>query len=132
MFPTVSQVARFLQASAAQKVPFKATAGLHHAIRSEHPLAGDHSHTAVAMHGFLNLFVAAGLCCTDRASNALVEKVLDERSGAAFEFEENSVSVHGRVLTSEDLATVRRRFAISFGSCSLDEPVEDLKKLRLI
>lgn len=132
MFPAVSQVARFLQVAAAQKVPFKATAGLHHAVRSEHPLVGDHAHTVVAMHGFLNLFLAASLCYTDRAGNALVEAVLDERSGAAFVFDENSVSVQGRRLSCEDLATTRRRFAISSGSCSLDEPVEDLKSLSLI
>jgi hypothetical protein len=132
MFPGVPDVARFLQACAAQKVPFKATAGLHHAIRSDHPLAGDQRHRVVAMHGFLNLFVAAGLAWTDRVGTDLLETVLDERSGGAFAFDQTGVSVHGRELTCEDMATTRRRFAISSGSCSLEEPIEDLKRLGLI
>jgi hypothetical protein len=132
MFPSVPDVARFLHTAAAQKVPFKATAGLHHAFRSDHPLAGDQRHRQVAMHGFLNLFVAAGLAYADRVGTDLLEKVLDERSGAAFAFDQTGVSVHGRRLTCEDLATTRRRFAISYGSCSLDEPIAELKGLGLI
>lgn len=132
MFPTVPHLARFLQACAAQKVAFKATAGLHHAIRSEHPLAGDKRRRPVPMHGFLNLFLAAALSYTDRVGGEALEAVLDERSGAAFAFDETGVNLHGRRLTSEDLATTRRRFAISYGSCSLEEPLEDLKRLGLI
>jgi len=132
MFPSVPDLARFLQACAAQKLPFKATAGLHHAVRSDHPLAGDQRRRPVAMHGFLNLFLAAGLAYTDRVGTDLLEKVLDERSGAAFAFDQTGVSVHGRRLTCENMETTRRRFAISYGSCSLEEPIEDLKRLGLI
>jgi hypothetical protein len=132
MFPTVKDLARFLQACAAQKLPFKATAGLHHAVRSEQVLAGDDRRGPVPMHGFLNLLLAAGLAWTDRVGTELLEAVLDERSGAAFAFDQTGVDLHGRRLTCEDLAATRRRFAISYGSCSLDEPAEDLQRLALI
>jgi hypothetical protein len=132
MFPTVKGLARFLQVCAAHKLPFKATAGLHHAVRSEQVLAGDNRRGPVPMHGFLNLLLAAGLAWTDRVGTEALEAVLDERSGAAFAFDETGVDLHGRRLTCEDLAATRRRFAISYGSCSLDEPTGDLQRLALI
>jgi len=132
MFPGTAELARFLQACAAQQVPFKATAGLHHALRSDHPLSGDQRRRPVAMHGFLNLLVAAALACTDRVGVDLLATVLDERDGAAFAFDQTGVAVHGRRLTVDDLATTRRRFATSYGSCSLEEPIEDLERLGLI
>jgi len=132
MFPTSGDLARFLQACAAQKVPFKATAGLHRAIRSDHLLGGDERRGPVAMHGFLNLFLAAALAWTDRVGAELLIAVLEERSGAAFAFDPTGVNLHGRRLTCDDLASTRRRFALSYGSCSLDEPTEDLTRLGLI
>ncbi len=132
MFPAVADLGRFLRACAAAKVAFKATAGLHHAVRSAHPLAGDTSGRPVPMHGFLNLFLAAGLAWTDQAGTDLLEGVLEEQSGSAFVFDQTGVSVRDRRLTCEDLVNTRRRFAISYGSCSLEEPTEDLKQLGLI
>jgi hypothetical protein len=35
----------------------------------------------------------------------------------------------GVTLTAEQIRVARERFAISFGSCSLTEPIEDLRKL---
>ena len=38
LIPPAPLLARFLEACASAGVPFKATAGLHHAVRGEHPL----------------------------------------------------------------------------------------------
>ncbi len=132
MFPSVPDLARFLASCAAHRVPFKATAGLHHAMRGEHALTADPKSDRVVMHGFLNLFLAASLAYADRVSTDLIERVLDERDPKAFVFDQAGVNVHGRRLSCEDLAATRRRFAVSYGSCSIDEPVEDLKRLGLI
>ena len=114
MFPTPNDLGRFLHRAAAHKVPFKATAGLHHAMRSDQPLVGDERQGPVAMHGFLNVFLAAGLARADRVGTELLETVLAERAAGAFAFDQSGVNLAGRRLTCEDLAATRRRFAISY------------------
>ncbi len=59
--PASALVARFLAACVRRRVPFKATAGLHHPVRAEHPLTYDADAPRALMHGYLNLFVAAML-----------------------------------------------------------------------
>jgi hypothetical protein len=132
MFPSVTDLARFIHSCATNKVPFKATAGLHHALRSDRPLGGTDRDRRVTMHGFLNVLLAATLAWTDRVGVDLLQQVLDEQSASAFAFDPAGVNLHGRRVTCEDLAAARRRFALSYGSCSVDEPAEDLKRLGLI
>ncbi len=132
LFPPVAQLARFLQACAAARVPFKATAGLHHAMRAEHPLTSDERGARVVMHGFLNVFLAAGLAFTDKVTTATLEAVLNEQSAAAFAFDEAGVSVGGRRLSADDLARTRRQFATSYGSCSVEQPLAELTALGLV
>jgi hypothetical protein len=132
MFPSVADLARFLQSAAAAHVPFKATAGLHYPVRSEHPVGGNGHGPVVMMHGFLNVFVAATLAHADRVGLDLLEAVLGEQSPSAFAFDANGVDVHGRRLSCEDLAQARRSFALSYGSCSIEQPIEGLTALGLI
>ncbi len=132
LFPSVPDLARFLKACAGEKVAFKATAGLHHAMRSEHPLTADERSPKVVMHGFVNLFLAAALACCDRNGTELLEAVLNEQQASAFRFDADGVDIRSRRLSSDDLAQARRRFALSYGSCSLDQPIGDLKLLGLI
>jgi len=132
LFPAVSDLARFLRSCAAHRVPFRAAGGLLHAVRGEYALAAGERSAHVVMHGFLNLFLAASLAYTDRAGVRLLEAVLGEQSPAAFAFDETGVSIHGRRLSCESLAATRRQFATSYGSCLIEEPIEDLKRLGLI
>ena len=60
-FPSTSAVANTLNALAHNRIAFKATAGLHHPIRSRHPYTDEPDSPAGIMHGFLNLFLAAAL-----------------------------------------------------------------------
>jgi hypothetical protein len=111
--PEPAAVARFLRACAAARVAFKATAGLHHPLRK--PPA----------HGFVNLFLAAALAW--RGEDPLA--TLEESSAAAFYFGEEAVEWHGHRVSVRELSEVREQFAISFGSCSFEEPILDLRAL---
>jgi hypothetical protein len=132
LVPSVHDLGRFLEACAAEGVAFKATAGLHHAVRSAHRATADARSPAVMMHGFLNLFLAAALACRRDARAEVLEPVLGEESPGAFVFDGAGVTVRGHQLTSEEIASTRQSFALSFGSCSFDEPISDLKALGIV
>ncbi len=114
--PSAEQLAGFLAEAAGRRVPFKATAGLHHPIRT------------AGMHGFLNLFVAAAFAWTGEPCNVLAQ-LLNEEDANAFEFRDGGLDWRGRSLTTAAIAAARRDFAHSFGSCSFEEPVADLRQL---
>jgi hypothetical protein len=61
LFPGPRDLGRFMQACAEEQVPFKATAGLHHPVRSLHKLTSEPGSDSIVMHGFLNVFIAAAL-----------------------------------------------------------------------
>jgi len=117
--PSSAELARFLILAAAANVPFKATAGLHHPIRSE------------TMHGFLNMFLAAALVYKGGTESGALA-TLDETSPEAFRFDDDGVSWHSHRLTAAQIRDARQNFAIGFGSCSFDEPVADLRTIGLL
>jgi len=121
-FPDTGSVARFIRSCAEKGVPFKATAGLHHPIRCVKPLTYEPDAPTGTMHGFVNVFMAAALL-------PHAEAILMEADARAFEFGDDAASWRGHSVRTEDLARVRNEFAISFGSCSFEEPVADLKEL---
>jgi hypothetical protein len=130
-FPTAVELTRFLNACAAYDVTFKATAGLHHAVRGSYPLTYERASERGEMFGFLNVFLAAlfardGLGARDTAA------LLEERDANAFAFSAAGVAWRGRTVTAPSIRTARGRAAISFGSCSFSEPVADLSALGLL
>lgn len=122
--PSVEAVAGFLLACAAVRVPFKATAGLHHPVRGMHLLSHEGAARAT-MHGFINLFLAAALAWYG-ADEAAVRRTLEEEELGAFRLDGDLIRWHDNTMTVEQLEPVREQFAISFGSCSFREPVDDL------
>ena len=108
-FPTAGALAGWIDAALDRETPFKCTAGLHRAIRHTGDDGFEH-------HGFLNVLVATGRAW-DGARRDEVADALEERSAAA--------------LDTSDLDRARRWFT-SFGSCSVDEPRDDLVELGLI
>jgi hypothetical protein len=48
------------------------------------------------------------------------------------EFTDDTIAWGEYRLSRDEVTTIRRRFAISFGSCSFREPVDDLLKAGLI
>lgn len=137
MIPSADTVARFLLSCAHAGVRFKATAGLHHALRSAHRLTyADDSPTAL-MHGFINLFLAAAvaldaveLTVAEDAALATIAALLEDQDPLAFTWKLNHVAWRRYRLDAPLLARVREVFARSFGSCSFEEPLADLRALR--
>jgi hypothetical protein len=121
-FPTPQRIASFMRACKERGIAFKATAGLHHPLRCVRSLTYEPNAPTGLMHGFVNLFLAAAML--DDA-----EAILEERDAQAFAFDDDGASWRDRRVSTNQLAELRRDFAISFGSCSFDEPVDDLRAL---
>jgi len=127
-FPDPVTVARFLIACADSQIAFKATAGLHHAVRGEYELDDVSEDTMVTMHGFMNVFLAAALAWLGKEEEAIVA-TLEEESPMIFKVTEENIRWHTNALTTSQIGTMRRDFGIEFGSCSFTEPIEELKAL---
>lgn len=125
-FPTPEQVAFVLATCRDARVPFKATAGLHHPVRHF-----DHQIGAM-MHGFFNVFGAGVLAHALELSEAAIRQVLRAESIKAFAFDETGFAFQDLRISAEQLAEARRTFALSYGSCSFDEPREDLRAAGLL
>jgi hypothetical protein len=129
--PSAEQIADFLVAAAARKLPFKATAGLHHPVRSMRSLTYAPDSPRATMHGFLNVFVAASFAWHGAERGALID-LLNETDAEAFGFTSKTLEWRGRRLSAEQIAEARQSFAHSFGSCSFEEPIGDLRALELL
>ena len=126
--PDPVTVARFLIACADSQIPFKATAGLHHAVRGEYELDDDSDSPPLTMHGFMNVFLAAALAWLGKEEESIVA-TLEQESAMVFRVSEDSVRWQGSAVTTSQVGMMRRDFGISFGSCSFLEPIEELKAL---
>ncbi len=127
-FPASESVVEFIRQCAAAHVPFKATAGLHHPLRSVRRLTYAPDSPSGMMHGFLNVFLTAAFLRAGM-DPALAVQLLEERSAEAFRFDGDGVAWREHRLGWDSIAAAREGFAVSFGSCSFVEPVEDLRSL---
>lgn len=109
--PSSDLLARALTGAVSRAVPFKLTAGLHHAT------AGD------GHHGFLNVLVAVHAALDGRPIED-VATVLALHDGPVL-----AALVDG--LTLDEVRRVRKLF-VSFGTCSISEPLADLVTLGLL
>lgn len=116
-FPDERSLAERLDACLARALPLKLTAGLHNAVRHRDPATGfEH-------HGFLNIVLAV-VAGREAAS-------VDDLTGLLAEQDPEAVRTAVARLTPDQVDGVRRSF-LSFGTCSIDEPVADLVSLRLL
>jgi len=129
--PPAEDLAAFLCAAAVRRIPFKATAGLHHPLRSVRALTYSFDSPRAPMHGFLNVFTAAALAWHGMDVGHVVQ-LLEEREPDAFRFSDKDLLWNGHRLTTEQIREARREFAHSFGSCSFEEPVTELRGLGLL
>lgn len=125
LYPDVEAVARFIVACCGAGVPFKGTAGMHHPLR--HYCAA----VQATEHGFLNVFIAACVAEVEPDDPALIREVLSIESDDEFSFTDEGIEVKDVFLGAEQIERTRALRAISFGSCSFDEPREDLRSLGL-
>jgi hypothetical protein len=127
-FPPAERIVDFIAACKRAGVPFKATAGLHHAIRGEYPLTYEPGSPKAMMHGFLNVFVAAGLLYAGESEDTALA-AMEEADPSAFEFSSDAILWREKRIGMEQIIAFRSGFAISFGSCSFREPIEELSFL---
>lgn len=92
-------------------IPYKATAGLHHAVSTE------------AEYGFLNVLAAAVFEDED---------ALSERDPGCFELRADAFAWGARTAPAGTILAARDRRLRSIGSCSFFEPVEELEALGVL
>ncbi len=130
-FPTAAALLSFINGCHAANVAFKATAGLHHPLRSTYPLTYEATSAVAPMFGFLNLFLCAAFIRVGVSPQEAVG-ILEESAPSAFQFRDDGVSWGPHHLLLDDLQRTRRTFALSFGSCSFTEPIDELKAINLL
>jgi hypothetical protein len=117
LYPDEAELAAAVLAAVGAGVPFKATAGLHHALRNTDP------ETGFEQHGFLNLLLAVDAAARE-ARAGTIRDLLAERDGAV-------VAARVRELGQERTAAAQARFT-SFGTCSVTDPLTELAGLGLL
>jgi hypothetical protein len=114
-FPDENRLAAALRAALDQGLAVKLTAGLHNAVRHADPVTGfEH-------HGFLNVILAVHVALSGAGGLAAV---LAEQDASA-------VAAAIADLDEPARGLVRSRF-LSFGTCSITEPIDDLRGLQLL
>ncbi len=126
MFPSAEQVAFTLNRARKHDVPVKCTAGLHHPVRHYS------AEVQARMHGFLNVFGGAMLAYAHDFSDDELLQVLSEEDPDHFVFTDQSFSWKDYSVPTETIRELREVALISYGSCSFDEPREDLQGLGLL
>jgi hypothetical protein len=125
-FPSPEQVAGTITACRDRGVALKATAGLHHPVRRFD--AGLNAF----MHGFLNVFVAGALAHARGLGEDQVRAVIEDEDAGHFVFDGAGLRWKDLAAGLDEIAAARREAVISFGSCSFDEPRDDLRALGLL
>ncbi len=126
--PDAAHILRFIRACSVHHVRFKATAGLHHAVRGSYPLTYEADAAAGVMFGYLNIFLAS-VFLADGMRDADLMRLLNENEPSAFRFDSEHVSWRDHSASLGRISEVRRDFAMSFGSCSFTEPITEGKQL---
>lgn len=124
-FPSSAQIAGALVAATKQKVPIKFTAGLHHPVRLFH------ESVQTKMHGFLNVLGAGVLAAEHQWSEEQTAQMLDDEEPASFSFADDFFVWREWKVATDRIATLRK-LVTSLGSCSFDEPRDDLRALNFL
>ena len=117
LFPSPQELAAFLCACAEAAVNFKATAGLHGAVRHRD------DHTGFVHHGFLNVVLAT----VRAAAKAPIEEV----AGVLQSTDEAALVAEARAVSGRAGLLARALFR-AYGSCSTAEPQEEAARLGLL
>ena len=122
-FPSPEQIAYVINTCYENQLPLKFTAGLHHPIR--------HYNDSVKtkMHGFLNVFGAGVLLYGNDLLEEDLINILSDEEAENFVFDENYFRWKEFKSPVKVIENARKNFVISYGSCSFDEPREDLNTL---
>jgi hypothetical protein len=124
-FPSPEEVADFVIGCATHALPFKATAGLHHPYRHRW------NELDVERHGFVNVLAAAALADLGESRHVIVG-ALQATADHPFTVGMTGITVGDILLDVPTLQRVRATRFPSYGSCSFDEPTDDLRVLGLL
>jgi len=124
-FPTSTQIAPALVTAATHQLPIKFTAGLHHPIRQFR------DEVKTKMHGFLNVLGAGVLAAEHQWVADQAVTMLEDEDPRSFSFTDDFFAWRDWKIDTERLQ-YRRKFVKSFGSCSFDEPRDDLRAVNLL
>ncbi|MDI2125203.1 hypothetical protein [Yinghuangia seranimata] len=123
-FPSRYALAEFLRECAVRGLPFKLTAGLHNALHHTDP------ETGLVHYGFLNIVEAT--------ASAPAASAVAAGDGRAWESFAGTLTTESEQLAADvrrhqlpHAAEIRALFT-GFGSCSVDEPLDDLIALGLV
>ena len=125
-FPSPEQVAYTIRTCLDHQIPMKCTAGLHHPVRHFR----DEVNTK--MHGFLNIFCAGAIAIRHNISEHEMIKLIEEEDPSSFKFTDEKFTWDNYEIPIDDIEYSRKSLLISYGSCSFDEPLEDLQNLNLL
>lgn len=117
--PTAAQLATAVSKVTSHGLRFKATQGLHAAVTHDKDF------------GFVNLFAAINFAQgygPEEFGTQNIEACLSELEPKNFKFEKDRFSWREFSMTCEEIEVARRSHGATFGSCSLDEPDQDLLK----
>ena len=125
-FPNPALVATAIHSARDHRVPLKFTAGLHHPLR--------HADKALKtkVHGFLNVFGAALLAGAHGLDRKAIVDILEDEEAGNFTFTLDAFAWKRLSVKSREIESLRESVCTSFGSCSFDEPGEDLRRLGLL
>jgi hypothetical protein len=118
--PTSERLTCFLMACQAANVYWKATAGLHNPVRCFDPALG------VLVHGFINLLMASVLAKALALTKSQVQELIEDQDPQSFAWLDDRVA--WRNLSIPKGAALNGPMQ-SFGTCSVDEPMQHLREL---
>jgi hypothetical protein len=129
-FPSVPELARFLSCCVKHRVPFKATAGLHHPLRGVYALTYEAQSDCTRMHGFVNVILASTLL-HHGGDVAEASALLGDTSAANFQCDHERISWRHWNFTRQQIMQSREDLMVGFGSCSFREPLEEIERMGL-
>jgi hypothetical protein len=124
-FPASAEIAAVLMAAGNQQMPIKFTAGLHHPVRVFHPSV------QTKMHGSLNVLGAGVLALEHQWNEPDIVRMLDDEDPGSFSFTDDSFAWRDCEISTAKIPE-RRALVTSLGSCSFDEPRDDLRALKFL
>jgi hypothetical protein len=124
-FPSSAEIAAVLVCAGAHQVPIKFTAGLHHPVRLFH------ESVQTEMHGFLNVLGSGVLGLEHDWTEKQIEEMLNDEDPTSFSFSDDFFAWRDWKISAGRIA-MHRNLVTSLGSCSFDEPREDLRSLKLL
>ena len=126
-FPAPASLVAFIESARDVGVPFKATAGLHHAMRGAYPLSDEIGAQSATMHGFVNLMLATATV-GERLPTTTAAALLTRTDHSALAFDDERVRWGDVELSIDAIGRMREAQCVSFGACSFREPADEYRR----